>query len=72
MKRNDSSYLVFLYRYREMPRAKVGAVRRVYRDRRDYDFMPPTVIRFANIAACNKREAIRTGRPIVTAETITN
>jgi len=54
-----------------MKRARVDAVRRVYRDKRDFDFMPATVIRFANIAACSKREAIRTGRPIVTAETVT-
>lgn len=59
------SYLVYSYQYREMSSPKIDASRRVYRDRRDLDSLPPTVIKWVNVAACTKREAIATGKPLL-------
>ena len=63
----DITYIVYLYQYREMKHPKIDAFRRVDRHT-DLDRLPPTVIRWANIAADTKREAITIGRPIVKAE----
>ena len=60
--RTHSSYLVFTYQYREMPKAKLDAQRRVYHDKRDMDFMPATIIHWANVVADTKREAVKIGR----------
>ena len=62
---NDRTYIVYSYHYNDMKRPRVDAQRRTYRDRRDLDSMPPTVIKWANVAADNKREAIAIGRPLV-------
>ena len=51
MIRHDTTYIVYLYQYREMPRPAIGAVRRTYHNGRDLDSLPPTVIRWANVAA---------------------
>ena len=61
----DTSYLVYSYRYNTMHRPRIDASRRIYKDRRDLDAMPPTVIAWANVAADTKREAIKIGRELV-------
>jgi hypothetical protein len=64
--RHATTYIVYLYQYNTMRRPAVDAVRRTYHNGRDLDSLPPTVIRWANIAADSKREALRIGRPLVT------
>ncbi len=61
----DTTYIVYSYRYNDMKRTKVDAQRRTFKDARDLDSLPPTVIKWANVGADNKREAIAIGRPFV-------
>ena len=62
MKRD--SFIVYSYQYDDMPRPKIRAYRRFYGDRRDLDWMPPTVIRWANIGAISYRNAMQTARSL--------
>ena len=60
-----STYIVYSYRYNDMTRPRVDAFRRTHHDARDLDAMPPTVIRWVNVGALNKREALQCGRPLL-------
>lgn len=62
------TYLVFTYQYNTMARPKLDAVRRTYHDRRDLDAMPPTVIKWWNVAATTKREAKTLGKSLAAQE----
>lgn len=58
------SYIVYTYQYNNMRRPRIDAQRRTFRDARDFDALPPTVLEWANVAATNKREAIGCARGI--------
>ena len=59
------TYIVYSYQYHTMPKPQYGAFRRTFHDRRDLDSMPPTVIKWVNVAATTQREALQVGKPLV-------
>jgi len=65
MNKRPPTYIVYSYQYVEMTRPRIDAIRRVHHDERDMDSLPPTVMRWTNVGAVNKREAIQIGRDIL-------
>lgn len=61
----DKTYIVYSYRYNNMVRPRVDAQRRTFKDHRDLDSLPPVVIKWVNVAADSKREAIAIGKRLV-------
>ena len=65
------SFLVYRYQYSDMRRPKIDAKRRVYGDRRDYDFLPPVVVGdIVHVAATNKRDAIAAARSFLESSSV--